>query len=129
MRSALASVVALLAGLSVLWIATPMMAILGLRAKPLSGLVYTTGSGTMASIVPYSAARLILNRWGGGGQNGQIFSGIVVAAMSVLLLNVGLSGSLTPFLFNAHTIFGVVLAGAVAGLIHHSIVSAERETE
>lgn len=129
MRSALAYILALLAGLGVLsMMATPLLGILGLAPVSLSVLVFTIGFGMMASIVPYIAARLILRRWGDGGLYRQIVAGSVVAALSVLILNVGLSGSLTPFLFNARSILGVVLAGAVAGFIHHSILPAERKT-
>ncbi|MBU2357732.1 MAG: hypothetical protein KKB02_02165 [Alphaproteobacteria bacterium] len=130
MRSAVAYVSALLAGLCVLWFATPLMVFFGFGFGPVtvSAAVIILGVGMAASILPYIAARLVLRHRGGGGQTVQMLCGSVIAALSVLILDIGLPGPLSPLLFNGRILFGVVLAGAVAGFIHHAIRPSERKT-
>lgn len=118
---------ALLTGLIVLWIATPLPAILGLTLSLVS-LAYLVCFGMLASVLPYLAAYLILSRGGFRGQNAQMALGALVAALSTLLLNLWFSGVLTSYLYSVRTGLGVLLAGVVAGFVHHAAMSAERKT-
>lgn len=119
---------ALLGGLVVLWIATPLLVGLGLGGS-VPGLLLAVGYAALASVLPYLAARLVLWRAGWAGQTAQILAGIGVAGLSVALLNLAFEGALTPFLSGLRAVLGIALAGAVGGFIHHAILPAERQAK
>ncbi|EKD98470.1 MAG: hypothetical protein ACD_23C00415G0002 [uncultured bacterium] len=125
MRTALAYLLALVCGLGVLWIATPVPALFGLRVSASGGLLLV-GFGFLLSILPYLVALWLLAK-GESGQGAQMAAGAGVSAVSVGLLTAGFPQTLASFLFDLRTSLGVLLAGAVAGFIHHAVMSAERK--
>lgn len=123
-RLVLAYILALVGGLVVLMVASPLFVMWGLGTSllPPTGLLWALPFAIAASVVPYICAVNVLWKVGLQSQRAHILAGCAVTVVAIALFWLVMGGGLAPsILLSERSILGTLLAGAVAGFIHYQI--------